>query len=65
MITAFIGGPAYYMEQGLNKQWLAVTFAVLITICFGFVFQCSSSKYYCTAFNNAFGMDKLFIGISI
>lgn len=31
---AFIGGPAYYIERGLNQKWLSVIFAVLITITF-------------------------------
>lgn len=35
----FRGGPAYYMEKGLNKRWMGVLFAVLITICYGLVFN--------------------------
>ena len=29
---SFIGGPAYYIQQGLHKRWLAITFAVLIVL---------------------------------
>ena len=28
------GGPAYYMEKGLKKKWMGVTFSVLIILCF-------------------------------
>ena len=60
---SFRGGPAYYIEQGLNKKWLGATFAVLITISFGFVFNAVQANTVATAFNNAFGLDKMVIGI--
>ncbi|MDU8923359.1 sodium:alanine symporter family protein [Pasteurellaceae bacterium LIM206] len=31
----FIGGPAYYIERGLNQRWLGVVFAVLLILTFG------------------------------
>lgn len=33
------GGPAYYMTRGLNAKWLAVIFAVFISITYGFVYN--------------------------
>ncbi|MCR8744939.1 alanine/glycine:cation symporter family protein [Romboutsia lituseburensis] len=59
------GGPAYYMEQGLNKRWMGITFAVLITICFGFVFNAVQANTVAAAFNSAFGIDKLTIGLIV
>ncbi|NEW32961.1 alanine:cation symporter family protein [Nocardia cyriacigeorgica] len=35
----FRGGPAYYMERGLNRRWMGVLFAVVITVTFGLVFN--------------------------
>jgi AGCS family alanine or glycine:cation symporter len=35
----FVGGPAYYIRDGLRKPWLAVVFAVVITFTYGFVFN--------------------------
>src|SRR5699024_11298651 len=29
--TQYRGGPAYYIEKGLNKRWLAIVFAITIT----------------------------------
>ncbi len=63
--TSFRGGPAYYMEQGLNKKWMGVTFAILITICFGFVFNAVQANTVSAAFSNAFGIDKLTMGITL
>ena len=61
--NGYIGGPAYYMEQGLNQKWMGITFAVLITICFGFVFNAVQANTVAAAFNNAFGVDKLTMGL--
>jgi len=33
------GGPAYYMTRGLNARWLAVIFAVFISVTYGFVYN--------------------------
>ena len=60
---SFRGGPAYYIEQGLNKKWLGVTFAILITISFGFIFNAVQANTVATAFNSAFGIDKMIIGV--
>ena len=35
--NTFRGGPAYYMEKGLNKRWLGAIFSVLITVSFGLI----------------------------
>ncbi len=36
---AFRGGPAYYLERGLGRRWLALLFVVAITFTYGFVFN--------------------------
>ncbi|MDE6175343.1 MAG: alanine:cation symporter family protein, partial [Duncaniella sp.] len=41
---SFMGGPAYYIQKGLHKRWWAVTFAVLITLTFGFAFNSVQSN---------------------
>ncbi|KUR62463.1 alanine/glycine:cation symporter family protein [Bacillus safensis] len=61
--TGFRGGPAYYMEKGLNKRWMGVLFAILITISFGIVFNSVQSNTITVAFKNSFGLDRLTIGI--
>lgn len=59
----FRGGPAYYIEQGLGNKKMGILFSILITICFGFVFNAVQSNTVTEAFNNAFGFDRLFVGI--
>lgn len=36
---SYVGGPAYYIRDGLRLPWLASTFAVIITLTYGFVFN--------------------------
>ena len=60
---SFRGGPAYFIEQGLKKKWMGVTFAILITVSFGFVFNAVQANTVSQAFNTAFGVDKLTMGI--
>jgi AGCS family alanine or glycine:cation symporter len=59
----FRGGPAYYMEKGLNKRWMGILFAVIITFCFGLVFNSVQSNTISLAFNEAFGTSRLTIGL--
>lgn len=60
---SFRGGPAYYMEKGLGKRWLGIIFSILITICFGFVFNAVQANTVSIAFSSAFGISQAAIGI--
>ena len=60
---SFRGGPAYYMEKGLKKKWMGITFSVLIIMCFGFAFNSVQSNTIAAAFNSTFNANKLIIGI--
>ena len=59
----FRGGPAYYIEQGLKNKKMGILFSVLITMCFGFIFNAVQSNTVTAAMNNAFGLNKLLIGV--
>jgi len=61
----FRGGPAYYMEKALGQRWMGVLFSVLITMCFGLVFNAVQSNTITYAFNEAFGIDRLTMGLVI
>ncbi|MHA7766733.1 alanine/glycine:cation symporter family protein [Bacillus atrophaeus] len=61
--NGFRGGPAYYMEKGLKKRWMGALFAILITLSFGIVFNSVQSNTISIAFENAFGTDRLTLGI--
>ncbi|MGG7096209.1 alanine/glycine:cation symporter family protein [Clostridium sardiniense] len=60
---SFRGGPAYYMEKGLNKRWMGVIFSILITIAFGLIFNSVQSNTITLAFKDAFGVDRIVVGI--
>lgn len=53
---SFMGGPAYYIQNGLGKRWWAILFAVLITITFGLAFNSVQSNTIAAAFENTFGI---------
>lgn len=60
---AFIGGPAYYMQYGLDRRWMGVLFAILISITFGFAYNSVQSNTICAAWDKAFGIDTLWMGV--
>lgn len=57
-----VGGPAYYIEQGLGWKWLAVLFAVLIIIALGLIGNMVQSNSIVEAFNNSFGIPAGVMG---
>ena len=62
---SFIGGPAYYIQRGLKKRWMAVLFAVLITCQFGLSNNSIQSNTICGAMEQAFGLPPLWVGIAL
>ncbi|WP_294154156.1 alanine/glycine:cation symporter family protein [uncultured Clostridium sp.] len=60
---SYIGGPAYYMEKALNMKWMGVIFSILITICFGLVFNSVQSNTISLALNQAFGVNRIIVGV--
>lgn len=59
---AYIGGPAYYIEKALNMKWMGIIFSILITICFGLVFNSVQSNTISLALNEAFGVNRILVG---
>ena len=55
----FRGGPAYYMEKALRARWLGIIFAILISFCFGLVFNSVQSNTIALAMNGAFGSNTM------
>ncbi|SDY33489.1 alanine or glycine:cation symporter, AGCS family [Evansella caseinilytica] len=61
----FRGGPAYYMEKALKNRKLGIVFAILLTLCFGLIFNAVQANTITVAFENAFGTNKLLLGVII
>ncbi len=59
---SFVGGPAYYIEKGLNKRWLGVLFAIIISITFGMFFNSVQSNTITLAFKSSFDIDRATLG---
>lgn len=59
----FRGGPAYYMQKGLGRRWMGVLFAVLITFTFGLVFTSVQANTISLAFEEAYGVPRLLVGV--
>ena len=60
---SFMGGPAYYIQKGLHCRWWAVTFAVLITLTFGFAFNSVQSNTISSAFRSCFGFPTEWMAV--
>lgn len=52
----FRGGPAYYISRGIGSRVWAVTFAVLISLTFGFAYNSVQSNTISQAFNASWGI---------
>lgn len=61
--NSFRGGPSYYIQKGLGKRWWAVTFAILITLTFGFAFNTVQSNTIASAFQECFAFPKEWMAI--
>lgn len=59
----FRGGPAYYMEKALGQRWMGILFAVLITFTFGLVFSSVQANTISLAFEEAYGINRLLVGV--
>lgn len=56
------GGPAYYIEKGLKLKWLAVVFAIVAIIDFGFFAPPIQSNGIAMAFNDSLHLNTYITG---
>lgn len=61
--SAFIGGPAYYINKGIKKHWFAVIFAVAIILDFGLTNNMVQSNTISLAFTQAFGVSSVWMSV--
>ena len=59
---SFIGGPAYYIYRGLKQRWMAILFAILITLQFGLSNNSVQANTICGAMQEAFGWSPVWVG---
>lgn len=61
----FRGGPAYYMQKALGQRGLGIVFAILLTMCFGFIFNAVQSNTISQSFTSVFGIPDWAVGIAL
>jgi AGCS family alanine or glycine:cation symporter len=61
----FRGGPAYYMERGLNARWMGSLFAIFLIIAFGLVFNAVQANSITAALHESFQFDKVMVTIAL
>lgn len=59
------GGPAYYIQQGLNKRWLAIAFSLCLFLGYGFIFSAVQANTITDALNNAYDIPTNYSGLAI
>lgn len=59
----FRGGPAYYMQKALGYRKLGIVFAILLTLCFGFIFNAVQSNTISQSFVDVFGVQDWMVGL--
>ena len=59
------GGPAYYIQQGLNKRWLAVIFSLFLFLGYGFIFSAVQANTITDALNHAYEIPTHYSGMVI
>ena len=61
----FRGGPAYYMEKGLNMRFLGVLFSIAMIITFGLAFNGVQGNAIASALNGAFSIPSWLTGVVV
>ncbi len=59
------GGPAYYIQQGINQKWLAILFSLCLFLGYGFIFSAVQANTITDALNHAYDIDTLYSGLVI
>ncbi len=54
----FRGGPAYYIQQGLNQSWLAVLFSISLLFGYVCVFSATQANTIADALNHSYAISE-------
>lgn len=59
------GGPAYYIQKGLNQRWLAILFSLCLFFGYGFSFSAMQANTISDSLNHAFNIPSMYSGAVI
>lgn len=62
---SYVGGPAYYILHGLHNRPWAVTFAILITLTFGFAFNSVQANTIADAMHTSFALPAEWVSVAL
>jgi len=60
-----VGGPAYYIKNGLKSKGLAIFFSISLILALGFIGNMTQSNSIAQAVSKAFNIPQLAIGITL
>lgn len=63
--TAFYGGPAYYMEYGLGKRWMAVLFSIFMILSFGLAQSMLQAQTIISCFHDTLALNPLLVAVAM
>lgn len=61
----FRGGPAFYMERGLNARWMGIVFSLFLILCYGFAFNAVQANTVADLMHATLNIPNWQIGIFI
>ncbi|MDO5629653.1 MAG: sodium:alanine symporter family protein [Mobilicoccus sp.] len=61
----FVGGPMYYLRNGLRQGWLAVIFAVFAALATFGIGNMTQANSIATAVQTSFGVDRWITGLAL
>lgn len=61
----FRGGPAYYMQQGLNSKWMGILFSIFLILCYGFAFIAVQANTVASLMHDSLHIAKWQVGVLI
>ncbi len=59
----YIGGPAYYMQKGLNSRAMGVIFSIVTIVTFGLVFNSVQTNTIALSLKTTLGVDNIIVAI--
>lgn len=59
----FRGGPAYYMERGLNARWMGMLFSVFLIMCYGFAFNAVQANTVAHLVHSTLNISTWYVGV--
>ena len=62
---SYIGGPAYYLRDGLGWKPVAALFAVIITVTYGFVFNAVQANSISESVQNQFSLESTLAAVLV